>query len=73
MKATELIKQLEGIIKESGDLDVAFMKYFEQDKSCIYDMDFSCYVDSPSPEDTVYDDFGNVVEVGGIIAISHIF
>ena len=73
MKASELIKKLESVIDESGDLDVAFQHYYEQDKSCIYDTDFVCYVEQPSSRDTVYDDVGTVVERENIIAISHTF
>ena len=73
MKASELIKKLESVIDESGDLDVAFQHYFEQDSSCIYDMDFVCYVEQPSSRDTVYDDFGTVVERENVIAISYTF
>lgn len=73
MKASELIKNLKRIVKESGDLDVAFQHYYEQDKSCIYDMNFVCYVEKPSIKDTVYNDVGTVVEVENVIAISHIF
>lgn len=73
MKASELIKKLESVIEESGDLDVAFQHHFEEDKSCVYDMDFVFYVEQPSNKDTVYDDFGTVVERENIIAISHTF
>lgn len=73
MKASELIKNLKQIIEENGDLDVAFQNYFEQDNSCIYDMDFVCYVEQPNSKDTVYDDVGTEVERDNVIAINHTF